>query len=299
MRSPLKFSLSCRFGKSFGARFSIEQVAILSLLISVARVVVSEFMVEIYNLQFALAPLYMCWRLFMSEARNAKKELRKLASKKKAKQAARYFKTGIGEYGEGDIFIGVTVPQIRAVAKQFKHLCLSKAISILKSKIHEERLMALEILQMQYEKAEIKDQNRIYSAYLKNKKHINNWDLVDGSAPGIVGKHLVSRDKRILYKLAKSKNLWDRRIAMLSTFTFIRDRDFKVALELAKILIDDSEDLMHKAVGWMLREIGNRDLQTEERFLKFNYKKMPRTMLRYAIEKFPEAKRKAYLKNLI
>lgn len=235
----------------------------------------------------------------MGEALKAQKRLRKFANKKKAQFVAGYFKSGKGGYGEGDVFIGVTVPQTRAVAKQFCHISLIDIATLLKSKVHEDRLLALEILEMQFEKSDAQTQKKIFNLYIKNKKYINNWDLIDGSAPGVVGAYLQDKDKKLIHKLAKSKRLWDRRIAMLATYKYIRENNFTLALEVAKTLVNDREDLMQKAVGWMLREIGNRDLEKEEAFLKKHYKKMPRTMLRYAIEKFPEPKRKAYLKGLI
>ena len=168
---------------------------------------------------------------------------------------------------------------------------------MLQSKFHEERLLALFILVLIFKKAKDTDQKQIYDFYLEHTKYINNWDLVDSSAHLIVGPYLQHRDRAILSDLAKSKLLWDRRIAMLSTFHYIRQKDFGDALKIAEILQHDQEDLMHKAVGWMLREIGNRDLATEEVFLKKYYQNMPRTMLRYAIEKFEEEKRLRYLKG--
>ncbi|HEX7358667.1 MAG TPA: DNA alkylation repair protein [Ignavibacteriaceae bacterium] len=230
-------------------------------------------------------------------------EIRKaILNQKNSAQAInlqRFFKTGKGEYGEGDIFYGIKVPQQRIIAKKFKDLSLDDLKILILSKIHEERLIAAFILVYQYEKGDDKKKKTIFDFYLKNRKGINNWDLVDLSAPRIVGEYLLDKDKDILYKFAKSKDLWEKRIAILSTFTFIRHGWFEDTLNIARILLNDKYDLIHKAVGWMLREVGNRDMKSEEEFLIQHYKTMPRTMLRYAIEKFPEQKRKAYLKGTI
>ena len=228
-----------------------------------------------------------------------KKKIRLLADREIAETSKWFFKTGKGEYGEGDKFIGLKVPTQRKLAREFKDLTLADLAQLLKSPIHEERLISLFILVDKYSKADEKTKNDIFKFYLKNRKEINNWDLVDLSAPKILGKHLLKKDKSILLKFAVSKNLWERRIAILSTLEFIRIGDFKTTLKLCKILLNDEHDLIHKAVGWMLREIGKKDLESEEKFLKANYKKMPRTMLRYSIEKFPEIKRKKYLQGKI
>jgi 3-methyladenine DNA glycosylase AlkD len=228
---------------------------------------------------------------------NLKKELRMEASPNKAKISQRFFKTGPGEYGEGDVFLGITVPDTRKVVKGYSNLKLKEVVRLLHSKIHEERLTALLIMVNKFQ-AE-KNKEKIYNLYLKNTKYINSWDLVDLSAPKIIGAYLLCKPKLILYKLAESKNIWERRISIISTFCFIKNNKFKETLKIAKILLNDEQDLIHKAVGWMLREVGKRDLKTEEEFLKKYYKRMPRTMLRYAIEKFPEKKRKKYLLNLI
>jgi len=228
-----------------------------------------------------------------------KADLKSHSDPQKAQLLQGFFKTGPGEYGEGDIFIGVMVPDTRAVVKKHVNMDLKEVVQLLKSKIHEERLAALLILVAKYAKAEEKDQARIYKIYLANTKHINNWDLVDLSAYRIVGPFLINQDKKPLYVLAKSKSLWERRIAVLATFHFINQKKYSDALKIAKILLEDEEDLIHKAVGWMLREIGKRDLAVEEVFLKKHYQRMPRTMLRYAIERFPESKRQAYLKGTI
>src|SRR3989344_4794261 len=230
------------------------------------------------------------------------KELRKLANPEKAKILAMFFKTGKGEYGEGDVFLGITVPEQRKVAVRY-NLPAGKAGTLdfrniqklLNSKIHEERLVALLILVEQYKKVDEANKNKIFDFYLKNTKRINNWDLVDLSAPKIVGRHLLDKDRSILYKFARSANLWERRIAILATFWFINKLQFSDALKIGEILIKDKDDLIHKAVGWMLREIGKRNQKVEEDFLKKFYKIMPRTMLRYAIERFSEDKRKFFL----
>ena len=224
-----------------------------------------------------------------------KKDLQKLADKKQAKLLQGFFKTGKGEYGEGDIVLGIKVPVQSEVAKKHKGASLKDVQNLLSSKIHEHRLVALLILIEKFKTTNNKKE--IVDIYLKNTKYINNWDLVDLSAPRILGDYLIDKDRKILYKLAKSKLLWERRISILATFAFIRDDDFKDALKLAKILLNDKHDLMHKAVGWMLREIGKKDQKIEEKFLKKHYKNMPRTMLRYSIERFDEKKRKKYMKK--
>jgi len=226
-----------------------------------------------------------------------KLDLRKEANSEKAKIFQRFFKTGRGEYGEGDIFLGIPVPKQRKIAMKHKLLALKDVQLLLKSKIHEERLTALLILVNNCKKSENKSE--IYDFYLKNTKNINNWDLVDFSAHAIIGAYLEDKDRSILYKLAKSSNLWERRIAIISTFHFIKNNDFSDTLKIAEILLNDKHDLIHKAVGWMLREIGKMDISVLENFLKKNYHSMPRTMLRYAIEKFPEKKRKMYLAGKI
>ena len=228
-------------------------------------------------------------------ARKIQKRLRQFATREKARVLQGFFKTGPGEYGEGDIFLGVVVPDIRRVAKEFQDEPLREVIKLLKSAIHEERLLALLLLVGAYTRGDDALKKKIFSLYLKNTKFINNWDLVDLSAPNIVGTHLLERSRKPLYMLARSTDLWKRRIAVLSTFAFIRQNDFDDTLRISKNLLKDDHDLIHKAVGWMLREIGKRDLRTEELFLKQHYKKMPRTMLRYAIERFPEGKRRNYL----
>ena len=227
-----------------------------------------------------------------------KRDLSQLSNPEKAKKLSGFFKTGKGQYGEGDIFLGIPVPEQRKVAKRYIDLPLNDLQNLLSSKIHEHRLTALLILVSKYEKADNSGKDEIFSFYLKNTQNINNWDLVDLSAPKIVGDYLFNKDKSILFKLAKSNNLWERRIAILSTFKFIRNNDFEDALSISEILLHDEHDLIHKAVGWMLREIGKRDQEIEERFLSKYCMQMPRTMLRYAIEKFDENKRKFYLAQI-
>ena len=230
----------------------------------------------------------------------AKKDLQKYASKKKANILSRFFKTGRGEYGEGDIFIGVIVPNIRKVAKKHQDLPLKETIKLLKSPIHEERVLALLIMVLKFQKAKTEAQKKlIYKAYLANTKHINNWNLVDLSSHEIVGNFLLNKPKKALYDLSKSKSLWERRISIVSTYRFIKNSQFKDTLKIARILLKDSHDLIHKAVGWMLREAGKRDLRALESFLKRYYKSMPRTMFRYSIEKFHENKRLKYLNGKI
>lgn len=223
--------------------------------------------------------------------------LRSRGSPSDAAFLAGFFKTGVGQYGEGDVFIGVRVPAIREVARQFQGLPLTEVECLLHSPIHEERLAALVILVARMAKTDVKTRKAIYELYLANTKFINNWDLVDLSAPQIVGAFLADRSRRPLYRLARSSWLWERRISMLATFHFIRLGDFADTLKLAEILLGDREDLMHKAVGWMLREVGKRDVAALEQFLGRHTRAMPKTMLRYAIEKFPEKKRRSYLEK--
>ena len=231
---------------------------------------------------------------------NLKKDLKKLSSPTRAISSLRFFKTGQGQYGEGDKFIGITVPDIRQVSKQYLDLSLEDVLSLLHSPIHEERLCALLILVSQYQKGDNKKQKQIFDLYLKNYKYINNWDLIDLTAPRIVGAYLFDKPKDILYKLAKSKNLWQRRVAILATFQFIYYGQSQDTLKISKILLHDEHDLIQKAVGWMLREVGKRvDEKILLDFLKDNYKIMPRTMLRYAIERLPNSKRLAYLQGRI
>ncbi len=229
------------------------------------------------------------------------KELQSLANPEQAKQLQRFFKTGKNQYGEGDKFLGIKVPNQRKIAKKYSTLSLQEIQELLNSKIHEHRLTTLIILTNQYKKAK-KDklkQRQIFEFYLKNTQNINNWDLVDLTAPIIVGDFVQKEGTEILKQLAKSNNLWEKRIAIVSTHTLIKQRKFGDTLTISEILINDRQDLIHKAVGWMLREIGKRNQEVLETFLKPRYKTMPRTMLRYAIEKFEEDKRKKYLKGEI
>jgi len=230
-------------------------------------------------------------------------QIRKAISKEKNPAQAinlqRFFKTGKGDYGEADIFYGIKVPVQRGIAKLFKDLSLIDLKELINSKVHEERLIAAFILIDQFKGGDHKKKKVIYDFYLKNRKGINNWDLVDLSAPKIVGAYLIDKEKDLLYKFARSEDLWEKRISIISTQAFIREHYFEDTLKISEILLNDKHDLIHKAVGWMLREVGNRDLKTEEEFLQKHYKTMPRTMLRYAIEKFPEIKRKSYLEGKI
>jgi 3-methyladenine DNA glycosylase AlkD len=187
------------------------------------------------------------------------------------------------------------VPELRKVSKKFKDLDLKDVEKLLNNRVHEFRMVGVFILILKFSK----EQKKVYDVYMNNLRNVNNWDLVDLSAPNISGVYLLDKNRSVLYQLAKSENLWERRVAMLSCFTFIRKNEFEDALKISRILLKDEHDLMHKAVGWMLREIGKRDLEVEEKFLKECYLNMPRTMLRYAIEMFPEEKRQRYLKGEI
>jgi 3-methyladenine DNA glycosylase AlkD len=210
----------------------------------------------------------------------------------------RFFKTGPSQYGEGDIFIGVMVPQSRLVAKKFNQLPVGEVRTLLYSRVHEERLVALLILARRYSSASSsREKEQIVKFYLEHIKQVNNWDLVDLSAPSILGAHLVDRDdrRRLLYRLAGSENVWERRIAIVATHHFIRNGDFSDTLKIAEMLLQDRHDLIHKAVGWMLREVGKRDAAAEEEFLEKHCSVMPRTMLRYAIERLSERKRRRYM----
>ncbi len=231
--------------------------------------------------------------------REFRKRIKEKSNKQQAKSLQWFFKTGAGEYGEGDVFAGIKMPVQRKIVKEFKNLNYDDIRELVGSKIHEERMIGFLILLGKYEKGDENEKENVFKFYIRNRKGINNWDLVDISAPKIVGEHLLNRDKKLLYKFAHSKNLWERRIAILSTFTFIRAGKFENTFKISDILLNDDQDLIHKAVGWMLRETGKKDLSAEEQFLKQRYKKMPRTMLRYAIEKFPEVKRKKYLLSKI
>lgn len=226
--------------------------------------------------------------------------IKQKANSQKAKDLQRFFKTSKGEYGEGDIFLGIIVPEQRKIAKEFRDINFNKIQELLNSKIHERRMIGLFILIDKFKKSSEQIQYYIFNLYLRKAKEnkINNWDLVDLSSHKIVGKYLLDKDRNILYELTKG-NLWEKRIAIISCFEFIRNKEFDDALKISEILLNDSHDLIHKAVGWMLREIGKKDVKILEGFLKKHYLKMPRTMLRYAIEKFDEEKRKMYLSGKV
>jgi len=224
--------------------------------------------------------------------KDLQKETRQLKNPKRVKTSAWFFKTGPGEYGEGDKFLGLNTPQTRSISKKYKELPLPDIQELIKSPYHEERSVAIQILVLQYPI----NPKVIYDFYLKNTNYINNWDLVDISAPKIVGEYLMDKPRDILFKLVKSESLWERRIAIISTFTFIYQKDPKLTLQISKLLLKDKHDLIHKAVGWMLREVGKRCGQKYlTDFLDENINIMPRTALRYAIERFPEEKRLKYL----
>ena len=234
-----------------------------------------------------------------NQVADIKNEMRKLANKKIAEHSQRFFKTGKGQYGEGDIYLGIRVPVLRKIAKKFRRISLAEVSKLLESKFHEERLLSILMLVNLFKSGDEDDQELIYELYLDKTKFINNWDIVDISAGNIVGAFLFEKDKAPLYRLVFSENLWERRIAIVATFYFIRNDEFDDTLKIAEILFTDKEDLIHKAVGWMLREVGKRVIEIEEEFLEEHYLKMPRTMLRYAIERFPETRRKMYLKGQV
>ncbi len=221
------------------------------------------------------------------------------ASPIRAKHSQRFFRTAKGEYGAGDKFLGLTVPELRKIAKQYKDLPLQSVEKLLESPFHELRLGALFIMVSQFERGDEETKKNVFNFYMSHLQHVNNWDLVDCSAHKIVGGWLLDRDKKILYKLAKSDNLWKKRVSMVATWWFIRAGKLNDTFTLGEILLHDDHDLIHKAVGWMLREAGKKDVVQLEAFLAKHYKTMPRTMLRYAIEKFPERQRKMYLKGLV
>lgn len=222
-----------------------------------------------------------------------KKELYDSADVELAKNLQRFFKTGKGEYGEGDVFLGIKVPVQRGIAKKYLDISLDEIQNLLDSEIHEHRFIGLIILLEKYKK----EPKKIFDFYIKNSKRINNWDLVDVSCHKIVGEFLSDKDRKILYEFANSENLWERRIAIVSSFAFIEKDEFDDAIVIARILLKDEHDLIHKAVGWVLREIGKKELKLLENFLMENYDELPRTTLRYAIEKFEEEKRKRFLKG--
>jgi len=238
----------------------------------------------------------------MYEALNVaviKKELERLNDDRNAAFARRYFKACPGEYGDGDLFRGIRVPVLRRLAKTYQAISIAESKKLLRSSYHEDRLLALLILVRTYAKGDQAIKAAVFDLYLKNTRFINNWDLVDSSAAQIVGAFVSDKDRTALYDLAKSNDLWERRISIMATFHFIKQGEFTDTFKIAQQLLSDDHDLIHKAVGWMLREIGNRDLRAEEEFLRNHYQRMPRVMLRYAIEKFPEQKRQRYLKGRI
>ncbi len=243
--------------------------------------------------------MIFCYHIFM-KAEQLKKELRKHVSKKQKKTNEWFFKTGKGEYGEHDRFLGISTPCIRKVAKYFIGISLSELQKIIQSKYNEERQIVLIILVNKYKKADKMGKKKIYNFYIKNLKYINNWNLVDISAPHIVGEYLFKnkKEQKILNKLVKSKKLWDRRISILATWAFIKRGDFKWTLRNTKTLLSDKHDLIHKAVGWMLREVWKKDAKICEKFLINNYSNIPRTTLRYAIERMKKGKRKKYLNKI-
>lgn len=221
--------------------------------------------------------------------------LAKLANREKAKVLRSFFKTGPGQYGEGDIFLGITVPVLRKFARECRETTVKQTVRLLRSPVHEERLLALFLLIALFEKGDDAVRKRIYELYLENVRFVNNWDLVDLSAPNIAGAYLAERSHRPLYRMARSRELWERRIAIVATYSFIRRNDLGDTFAIAEILLGDEHDLIHKSAGWMLREAGKKDQDALERFLKRHCRTMPRTMLRYAIERFPEKKRSSYL----
>lgn len=235
----------------------------------------------------------------MISAKKVVSELKNLSDPEIATQSQGYFKTAKGEYGEGDIFLGIRMPVLRQQLKVFADIPLNEVEFLLRSKYHEARLLAALFLVAQFKRGNEQEKAAIYSRYLQNTDYINNWDIIDSSAPLVVGAYLHQRSHKILYKLAKSKSLWERRIAVMATFYFIKQKDFTTSLDIIELLLSDTEDLIHKASGWMLREIGNRERLVEEDFLQRHYQIMPRTMLRYAIEKFEQSRRKQYLQGSV
>ena len=237
----------------------------------------------------------------MSTTDSIKMALSSFADPKKAAQLQRFFRTRPGEYGEGDRFLGIKVPDGRAVAKKYyKDVSFNDIGELLEDDIHEHRLTALFMLVLKFEKARDDNERKTsVDIYLQKLDRVNNWDLVDSSAPKILGAWLFDKDRSVLHELARTGHLWRQRVAVLATFYFIKQGDFSDTLRIAELLLSHPHDLIHKATGWMLREIGNRDRKTEETFLKKHYRKMPRTMLRYAIEKFEPDERKRYLEGAV
>ena len=228
-------------------------------------------------------------------ATDIRRSIRALGDPAIAEHSQRFFKTGKGEYGEGDKFLGIRVPVIRKQVRAFRDASIGVLVQMLHSPWHEERLFAVLSLADRYKRGGDEDRKRVFDEYMRHLDKVNNWDLVDGSAHLIVGPWLEHRSRKRLYRMARSKHLWTRRVAIMSTYHYLRNEDYADTLAIAEILLGDDEDLIHKATGWMLREVGNRDRAVEVTFLDKHYRNMPRTMLRYAIEKFPEKTRKAYL----
>lgn len=226
-------------------------------------------------------------------------QIKKLANPEIASHSQRFFKTGPGEYGEGDRFLGIRVPIIRQQVKKYRGLTLEQSLELLKNEFHEIRLFAVLMLVDLFERSDETHRRKVYQEYLNHSNWVNNWDLVDSSAHKIVGAYLSDKSRAPLYLLADSDLLWDKRIAMIACYRLIKQGDFKDTVKLAKIFLTETHDLMHKAVGWMLREVGNRNFEVEDQFLAKYYKNMPRTMLRYAIEKFPKDRKKGYVKGQI
>jgi 3-methyladenine DNA glycosylase AlkD len=224
-------------------------------------------------------------------------QLKAVSNPQIAEGSRRFFKTGKGDYGEGDKFLGIRVPILHKIAKEYAHISLTEILALLKSPFHEIRLVSLFILTLKYEKSDQNDKEKIVNVYLGHTAYINNWDLVDTSAHKILGDYLFDKKKDLLYRLARSKLLWERRIAIIATFKFIKNGSYHDTIKLSEILVNDKEDLLQKAVGWMLREVGKKDLNLEMNFLNKYSERMPRTMLRYAVEKFPEHLRQKYLQK--
>jgi 3-methyladenine DNA glycosylase AlkD len=231
----------------------------------------------------------------MSDLVSLKRELQQLADVEQQVVLQRFFKTGAGEYAEGDVFLGIKVPVLRKIAKKYASLSLTEIEQLLQSQFHEYRFLALVLLINRYYKAQASEQSELFEFYLSHIALINNWDLVDISAPHIIGEYLLNKPRDVLYQLAHSSYLWRKRIAIVATKTFIKYHQFQDTLQIAEILLADSHDLIYKAVGWMLREVGKRDQAMLESFLQQHASIMPRTMLRYAIEKFEPEKRRFYL----
>jgi len=229
--------------------------------------------------------------------KQALQELKEKSNKDIAEHSARFFKTAKGEYGEGDKFLGIRVPVARSLVKKWLNMTLEENEKLLRSPYHEAQLAAVILLSEKFKQASHEAQETIYKIYLENTTYINNWDIVDSSSHKILGAYLLERSHAPLFSLVTSKNLWERRIAIISSYYFIKRQNFDTALSLIELTLNDEEDLIHKASGWMLREIGKQNRKTAENFLDQHYQNMPGTMLRYAIEKFPQSKRKQYLQN--